>query len=307
MLPETTLHLESLTVVHDLRGRVAVVTGGGGDIGCAIAQRLAVEGARVYVNDIDAERAGRVAAQIRADNGDAVAVAGDMGSEEAVARLFETVAAATDSQLDILVTQAGVVSSQEYIHPPDDLSIDEWSAQLAEDGTLAMGCYLQPDDLEFMLRNDLHSSFYCAQAAVPLMKAAGRGHIITMSAAGGGISSHFSPPYGIAKGAIVGLTRAMARALLPDNILVNCISQGFIDAGLWRKVPHAYPKIWERDWELVMEGSARTVRATPSNRLPLQRLGRPEEVASLVAFLVSGEGSYLVGQNFNLSGGVLIP
>lgn len=293
-------------LTNELTGKTAVVTGAGAGIGRSIAHRLAVLGAQVYTNDIDNGRAETVAGEIESEGGKAFALAGDMGCEKDVARLFGHIAKA-EGKLDILVTQAGIVSMPEYFHLPEELDAKTWSEMRGEDETLAFGCYLRPDDFDFMLKNNLHSTFYCCNAAIPLMRQAGGGHIITMAALGGGISSHFSPPYGIAKGAVVGITRALARELIPDNIIVNCISQGFIDAGVWKQVEDEYPLLWERDWQVVGEGDTRIVRTKPSNRLPMQRLGQPNEVAALVAFLVSNEASYLVGQNFNLSGGVLIP
>jgi 3-oxoacyl-[acyl-carrier protein] reductase len=292
--------------MSDAARKVAVVTGAGGDIGRAVACRLAARGDRVYVNDIDAARAERSVEQIRREGGDAVAVPGDMGVEADVVALFARVER-EERRLDVLVTQAGVVADPTYFHKPDGLDEQTWQSLLAEDGTLAFGRYMRAADFDFILHHDLHSTLLCCHHAARLMRQGGGGFIVTMSAAGGGISSHFSPPYAVAKGGVVGLTRALARTLLADNIVVNCIVQGFIDAGVWREVPDRYPEIWQRDWDLRIENGTRTVHARPGNTLPLRRLGRPEEVAALVAFLVSGEASYLVGQSINLSGGVLIP
>ena len=289
-----------------LSGKKAVVTGGGSGIGRMVARRLASSGALVYLNDISATHAEKVAAEIEADGDQAVVVVGDMGSEEDIKRLFATVAR-EDGKLDILVTQAGTVSWPEFAHVPEDLDPKEWERLMAADQTLAFGCYLGAEDFHFMQQVNLHGTFYCCCEAIPLLRAAGGGRIVTMSSAGGGISSHFAHPYGVAKGAVVGMTRALALQLLPDNIIVNCISQGTIDAGIWDRVREDDPAMWERDWTTEGEGDTRTIRPTPSNRLPVQRLGRPSEVAELVAFLVSDEASYLVGQNFNLSGGLLVP
>lgn len=288
------------------RQRTAVVTGAGAGIGRAIARRLAADGAQVFVNDIVGERACAVAGEIGEGGGTASAVPGDMTCRDDVRRLFGSVEE-TAGKLDILVTQAGIVSDPDLYGVPEALDAESWATLRKDDDTLALGAFVRPDDFDRMVRNNLHSTYYCCSAAVPLMRKAGGGRIVTMSAAGGGISSHFSPPYGIAKGAVVGLTRALARRFLPEQIVVNCIAQGFIDAGVWTRFAEDYPELWERDWEVVEECGSRTVRTTLANRLPVQRLGRPEEVAGLVAFLVSDDAAYLVGQTINLSGGVLIP
>jgi NAD(P)-dependent dehydrogenase (short-subunit alcohol dehydrogenase family) len=258
------------------------------------------------VNDRDAGRARVVADEIVELGGQAYCAPGDMSRQKDVATLFGLIKK-QQAKLDILVTQAGVFSTPDMLGCPVELDASAWLKMLNDDLTLAMARYLRLEDFNYALANNLHATFHCCDAAIPLMRKAGGGRIVTMTSAGGGISSHFSPPYGMAKGGVVGLTRALARQLLPENIIVNCVAQGFTDAGVWTHVAETYPRIWERDWQVVESESGRTVYAKPANRLPLRQLGRPQELAAFVAFLVSGDGSYFVGQNFNWSGGVLVP
>jgi NAD(P)-dependent dehydrogenase (short-subunit alcohol dehydrogenase family) len=291
---------------NDLTGKIVLVTGAGAGIGRVIAIRLGSLGAHVYVNDIIGDTAAAVTEEINDAGGHATSVPGDMADRGAVGDVFHLIGR-EQGKLDVLVTQAGVVAMPDYFSDPEDLPAAEWNHMRAEDETLAFSQFMRPDDFDFILRNDLDSTYLCCEAAVPLMEAADGGRIIAMTAAGGGISSHFSPAYGMAKGGVVGLTRALARQLLPRNIIVNCISQGFTDAGIWREVEDRFPELWERDWQVDEEGGKRVVKTTPSNRLPMQRLGRPEEIAGFVAFLISDDAAYFVGQTFNMSGGVLIP
>jgi 2-deoxy-D-gluconate 3-dehydrogenase len=190
----------------DLKGRVALVTGGNGGIGLGMAQGLAQAGATVVIGGRDGKKN---AAALDALGGKAYAVEGDLKDEKSCRRIVEE-AAAKAGRLDILVNNAGMNIRK----PPQDLKFEEWREVLAV---------------------NLDSAFVCAQAAYPHLKKAGRGKIINtgsmMSIFGGGYLS----AYAASKGGIVQLTKALASAWAKDNIQVNAVLPGWIDTNLTRK------------------------------------------------------------------------
>jgi len=188
----------------DLRGRVAVVTGSGRNIGRAIALALADAGAAVVVNaKSSAADAEAVAREIREAGGQATAKIADVGNPDAAAELIAT-AVKTFGRLDILVNNAAVRREIDF----EKLDYREWREIT---GTILDGSYL------------------CAHAAVPHLIAAGGGSIVNI----GGLSSYTGAARRAhviaAKAGLVGLTRALAHDLAPHNITVNCVAPGLID------------------------------------------------------------------------------
>ena len=190
----------------DLNGRVAIVTGGNGGIGLAMAKALAEAGAAVLVAGRSVEKNERAVDQIVAAGGQAASVVADVLQETAGARLVEE-ALANFGRLDILVNNAGInvrKRSEEY-------TLAEWHQ---------------------VLDSNLTSAFLCSRAAYPALKQGGGGKVVnvgSMTSLFGG--SHLAP-YGASKGGVMQLTRSLAVAWAPDNIQVNAVLPGWIDTAL---------------------------------------------------------------------------
>ncbi|WP_206377186.1 glucose 1-dehydrogenase [Sphingomonas sp. G-3-2-10] len=192
--------------IQTLRGRVAIVSGGGNGIGGAIASELAARGAKVVVNDIDAERAHRKAAEIGPA---AIAAPGDASSSADV-RAVVTLAIEAFGKVDILVNNAGM----DQAVPILDLKEEDWDRLMAV---------------------NLKSAFLFSKAVLPGMIERGYGRIVCTSsvvahrgAMNGGIH------YGTTKGGMLGFTRTLARQMAKTGVTVNAIAPGVVDTDLIR-------------------------------------------------------------------------
>jgi NAD(P)-dependent dehydrogenase (short-subunit alcohol dehydrogenase family) len=141
------------------------------------------------------------------------------------------------------------------------------------------------DDWERLMTVNARSQFFLMQAVRPIMQRQGGGRIINMASTGGRVGSFSNASiYSGSKGAIVMFSKSVAREVAADGILVNCVAPGLIDTDLVRNLPRESIK-------------------SLCEQIPLKRLGKPEEVAALVAFLASDECSYCTGANFDVTGG----
>ncbi len=186
-----------------LEGRAVLVTGGGGEIGGAIASRFAREGASILVADLRPQAAEAVAAAIRANGGIAEAFVADMGCPEDCARAVEAAAAAF-GKLTTLVNVAAAESPEASI---EALPLAAWNTALAV---------------------NLTASFLTAKHAVPHMRAAGGGSIINIASQLGQIGVFNRVAYSTTKAALIQLTKCIATEYGPDNIRANTISPGSI-------------------------------------------------------------------------------
>jgi 2-deoxy-D-gluconate 3-dehydrogenase len=192
--------------VFDLKGRVAIVTGGNGGIGLGMARGLASAGARVVIAARNAVKSRRAVDDLTGRGGEAVAVETDVADERSVDRL---IAATRErwARLDILVNNAGINIRK----PAHELSLDEWRR---------------------VLDTNLTAAFLCSKAAHPAFKAVGGGKIINIGSMMSLFGASFAPAYGASKGGIVQLTKSMAVAWARDNIQVNAVLPGWIDTEL---------------------------------------------------------------------------
>ena len=192
--------------MFDLKGRVAIVTGGNGGIGLGMARGLAAAGARVVVAARNADKSKAAVADLAVRGGEAYAIETDVADERSVARLIDTTRQRS-GRLDILVNNAGINIRK----PVQDLALDEWRQ---------------------VLDTNLTSAFLCCKAAYPAFKAAGGGKVINIGSMMSLFGASFAPAYGSSKGGIVQLTKSMAVAWARDNIQVNAVLPGWIDTEL---------------------------------------------------------------------------
>ena len=206
--------------MFQLTGKVALVTGGNGGIGLAMARGLARAGATVVISGRDAGKSAAAVAALAAEGLQAQAIEADVTDEAAVSRLFDAILQRHGS-LDMLVNNAGTSVRKQ----PQDLSLAEWHT---------------------VIDTNLTSAFLCARAAYAPMRQAGAGKIINIGSMLSILGAPYASAYGASKGGVVQLTRSLATAWAADNIQVNAVLPGWIDTALTRKAREQVPGLYER-------------------------------------------------------------
>lgn len=243
-----------------LRDRSVIVTGGGLGIGAAYCQGLAERGARVLVADIDQEAAAAVAAGINESGGQAVAVGVDVTREDAVA-VMAAAAMRSLGRIDGLVNNAAVYSALERKRF-DAITPDEW---------------------DWVMAVNAKSAWLCARACFPYLKEQG-GSIVNISSSTVFEGSMAFAHYVASKGAVIGLTRALAKQMGDFGIRVNCVAPGLTRTGRNTGVPAA---VWSEH---------RLGRC-------LKRDQAPADLVGTVAWLLSDDSAFVTGQTILVDGG----
>lgn len=246
-----------------LSGKTAIISGGAGPrgIGFATAKTFVAQGARVAILDLDGAAAASAAAELGAGH---IGVACDVTKAADCVRAVDEVLKAF-GQIDILINNAGVTQA-----------IKVWD--------------IGESDWDRIQNVNLKGVLFLSQAVMPTMRARKSGSIACMSSVsaqrGGGIlgGAHYSA----AKAGVLGLAKAMARELGPDNIRVNCVTPGLIQTDI------NAGKISDDKRVEILAG------------IPLNRLGVPQDVANIFLFLASDLSGYLTGNVIDVNGGMLI-
>jgi NAD(P)-dependent dehydrogenase (short-subunit alcohol dehydrogenase family) len=252
--------------VFDLTGRVAVITGSSRGIGRAVAERLAEQGAKVVVSSRSLEASEPVAEAINAKHGAGSAIA----------------VAANISSKDALVHLTE--RAREHFGRIDVLVCN--AASNVHFGPMAT---ITDQQFRKILDNNILSNHWLIQLVAPEMIARRDGAIVIVSSMGGLFGSSLIGTYNISKAADFQLARNLAVELGPHNVRINCVAPGIIRTEFARA-------LWENPG--IADGM---MAATP-----LKRLGEPDDVAGVVAFLSSPAARYLTGQNIIVDGGVSI-
>jgi 3-oxoacyl-[acyl-carrier protein] reductase len=242
--------------------QAVVITGGSRGIGKAIALAFASEGADIVLNyGSNMEAARQAAAEVEAKGQRCVLVPGSVADPRVPERLREAALSAF-GRLDVLVNNAGI----------------------SRDGHLMM---MSAASWRETVDVNLHGAFACCQAVIGPMVQQGRGAIINMSSTAGIRGRAGQVPYAATKGALIGLTKALAGELGPHGIRVNCVAPGFVET------------------EMVSELLNRPgVREGFIQATPLRRLGAVEDIAHATLFLASPESAYMAGAVLLVNGGL---
>jgi 2-deoxy-D-gluconate 3-dehydrogenase len=258
-------HRERFSEPHvnpfDLTGRVAIVTGGNGGLGLAMARGLARAGASIAIAARD-ERKGQAAAKELLASAPGCRFYGfEASSASSCRKLIETVVADFGA-CDILVNNAGMNRRK----PPEQISEQEWHE---------------------ILDVNLGAALFCAQAAYPHLKTAGRGKILNIGSMYSLFGAATVAAYAASKGGLVQLTRSLACAWAPDNIQVNAILPGWIDTDLTRRARQQVAELHD------------SVLA----RTPAGRWGEPNDLAGAAVFLCSPASDFVTGVALPVDGG----
>ena len=192
--------------LFNLKGRVAVVTGGNGGIGLGMAKGMASIGASIVVAGRNADKAADAVKQLQAMGAEATFIPVDVSEDKSCADLIAA-SAAHFGRLDILINNAGINNRKQ----PDEYEMSEWRE---------------------VLDVNLNSAFACCQAAYPEMQKAGGGKIINIGSMYSLFGGAYTVPYAASKGGIVQMTKGLAAAWAKDNIQVNAVLPGWIDTEL---------------------------------------------------------------------------
>ena len=247
-----------------LEGRVAFVTGAGRGIGAATALRMAEEGARVALADIDTEGCQQVAAEIDRLGSESVVVSCDVSDSAKVQDAIDQ-AANRFGRLDILVNNAGVLR-------------DNLLFKMSE------------SDWDTVMNVHLKGAFLCSRAAQKYMVQQKYGRIVSLSSTSA-LGNRGQSNYSTAKAGLQGLTRTLAVELGPFGITANAVAPGFIDTEMTRSTARRQGL------------NPDEVIANASKTIPVRRVGQPRDIANVICFLSSDEAGFVNGQIIYVAGG----
>lgn len=247
--------------MSDLKGKCAIVTGGGRGIGREICLALALRGADVAVADVLETDAAETARRISEMGRRSMSVTCDVSKPQDVSRMFDGVAAELGG-VHILVNNAGITRDNLIMRMSDE----EWNSVISV---------------------NLTGTFNCCRVASKIFMKQRFGRIVNIASVVGIMGNAGQANYCASKAGIIGLTKSIARELASRNVNANAIAPGYIDTEMTQALSE------KAQSELL-------------SMVPLGRAGTAEDVANLVAFLVSDDADYITGQVVNIDGGMVM-
>tara|TARA_R110002110_G_scaffold78921_5_gene206694 strand:+ start:7472 stop:8242 length:771 start_codon:yes stop_codon:yes gene_type:complete len=243
-----------------------IVTGAANGIGKATCERLATEGAKIAVTDLDDDRGTAVRDAITQSGGTAEYWHLDITDEPEVTRVFKDIAERF-GQIDVIVNNAGISGVNK---PTDQITAEEWQQ---------------------VMNVNVNGVFYCTKAVIPFMRKAGGGSIINLSSIYGIIGAPDIPPYHASKGAVREMSKTDALLYAKDGIRVNSVHPGFIWTPLVEAMADTSP-----------EGKD-AFRKQLDGLHPIGHVGDPEDIAAGIAYLASKDAKFVTGSELVIDGG----
>lgn len=243
----------------DLKGKVAIVTGGAQGIGKSIATQLAQAGANIVIADVVEEVAKSTAQEISQKGNEAISIKVDVSSlssvEEMVKKTLDKF-----GRIDILINNAGITRD-------------------------ALVMRMKEEDWDLVLDINLKGAFNCIKTVSPIMMKQKSGKIVNIASIVGIIGNIGQANYSASKAGLIALTKTCAKELASRRINVNAVAPGFIQTSMTERLPAQ-------------------VKEKLSSQIPFGEIGKPEDVASAVLFLVSEKASYITGEVIRVDGGM---
>jgi len=250
-----------------LEKKIALVTGAGAGIGEAVCRRFSSEGAAIAAMDLRQDAAERVAADLRKSGAKAQAFGGDISKEADCRRVIEAVIAALGVP-HVLCNIAGIVE---------------------------MGTLLEASEESYNRSMDINvrGMWHMCRLLVPRMLKQGGGSVINMSSVAGPYGVKARGVYSVSKAAVIGLTKSLAKDHVSEGLRVNAICPGTVESPSW----HERVKLSPNPEQALKDFIARQ---------PMGRVGQPDEIAALAAYLASDESVYMTGQAIYIDGGMTL-
>jgi 2-keto-3-deoxy-L-fuconate dehydrogenase len=253
--------------MFSLKGKVAIVTGGGSGIGKAISKKFAAQGALVHILEMNPENAKETVKEIEVEHGHAFAHQCNVADQLQVLKVIDAIAAKTP--IDILVNNAGVA------HVGNIENTSE-------------------EDLDRLYSINIKGVYNCIRASIPHMKQNKKGVTLNIASIASSVALPDRFAYSMTKGAVLTMTYSVARDYINENIRCNCISPArvhtpFVDGFIAKNYPGREKEMFEK----------------LSKSQPIGRMGMPEEVANLALFLGSDEAAFITGTDYPIDGGFI--
>jgi NAD(P)-dependent dehydrogenase (short-subunit alcohol dehydrogenase family) len=229
-------------------------------------------GADIVVAELDQANAKRTATEVCSCGRRALVVPTDVTSRNALSTMIAQTRAEF-GRIDILVNNAGIYRAATTL----EVTEEHWDA---------------------IMDINAKAVFFATQAVLPMMIEQKRGAIVSLSSMAGKIGSQNNLPYNASKAAVISMTKSLAVAHAADGIRVNCVCPGFVETDMWTAVAHEQSALLNQSPEEFTRRQAR--------RIPLGRMERPEDVANVIAFLVSPRSDYMTGQALSVDGGLVM-